>query len=333
MLEENESDSETAKNNTKQVRKRTRDIPSTSVHVTPIADPTYMGQLNPAQIDLETEGHGCCGFLVIFLVIVFYVILFPLTIWFSFTVIQSFERGVVLRLGKLRKQNGTFILGSGIQFVLPCVDTIMKVDMRTITVTIPSQDVLTRDSVTVGVDAVVYMRVINPAQALLCVQNWTLSTELLAVSSLRTVIGTHRLAELLSCREQIDARLKTQLDEATGPWGINVSETIIEKNENILVSQVERVEIKDVSLPQDMQRAMAAEAQATQAAQAKVIAAKGELDSSQMLQEAAQRMSTAPGALQLRYLQTLATIATERNSTIIFPLPMELLNALKPKKQ
>ncbi|CAM0512299.1 unnamed protein product [Fasciola hepatica] len=317
MLEENESDSETAKNNTKQVRKRTRDIPSTSVHVTPIADPTYMGQLNPAQIDLETEGHGCCGFLVIFLVIVFYVILFPLTIWFSFTVIQSFERGVVLRLGKLRKQNGTFILGSGIQFVLPCVDTIMKVDMRTITVTIPSQDVLTRDSVTVGVDAVVYMRVINPAQALLCVQNWTLSTELLAVSSLRTVIGNHRLAELLSCREQIDARLKTQLDEATGPWGINV----------------ERVEIKDVSLPQDMQRAMAAEAQATQAAQAKVIAAKGELDSSQMLQEAAQRMSTAPGALQLRYLQTLATIATERNSTIIFPIPMELLNALKPKKQ
>ncbi|VDP93563.1 unnamed protein product [Echinostoma caproni] len=227
LFEENETDANVEDN--KRVRRRARPTsPSAHVQVTPIPDPQdFPAPILTEPIDLEPEGHGCCGYLFITLAFLFYLILFPLTVWFSFTVIQSYERGIVLRLGKLRKQNGSPILGSGIQFLLPFVDKMMKVDMRTVTVNIPPQDVLTRDSVTVGVDAIVYMRVIHPAQALLCVQNWSVSAEMLAVSLLRTVIGNYRLGELLSYREQIDAKLKKQLDEATVAWGINVSRMLV----------------------------------------------------------------------------------------------------------
>nr|CAK6928362.1 unnamed protein product [Fasciola hepatica] len=282
----------------------------TTAKVYPISD-------NTDPIDLEPEGHGFCGYFLIALAVLMYIFLFPILVLFSFKVIQSYERGVMLRLGKLRKHKGSAIMSSGIQFVLPCVDTIQKVDMRTISEVIPPQEVLTRDSVTVTVDAIVYMRVIEPASAILRVANWLQSTGLLAVSTLRSVLGHYDLAALLTNREEIDTYLKKSLEAATREWGI----------------KVERVEIKDVALPQDMQRAMAAEAQATRAACAKVIAAKGELDSAHMLQQAAQTMSGSPAALQLRYLQTLATIATEQNSTIIFPLPIELMSALTSRNK
>ncbi|GAA36238.1 Erythrocyte band 7 integral membrane protein [Clonorchis sinensis] len=267
------------------------------------------------QADLEPEGHGCCGYFVIVLAALLCLCTFPFTVWFSFAIIQSYEKGIMLRLGKLRKQNGSAILSSGIRFKLPCVDQMIKVDMRTVTVNIPPQDILTKDSVTVAVDALVYMHVVDPASAILRVENWQMSTQLLAVSILRTVLGTYDLAELLTRRSEIDSQLRSELDRGTDPWGI----------------KVERVEIKDVSLPQDMQRAMAAEAQAARAASAKVIAAKGELDASEMLREAALKMSATPVALHLRYLQTLATIATEQNSTIVFPLAMEWLDSFRPK--
>ncbi|VDP72713.1 unnamed protein product [Echinostoma caproni] len=288
---------------------RKRDLPSphmTTVHPAPT-------KIDP--VDLEPDDHGACGYIVLILAVIFYILLFPILVFFSFRVIQSYERGVRLRLGKLRKHKGSTVMGSGIQFVLPCIDVVQKVDMRTISQSIPPQEVLTKDSVTVTVDAIVYMRVVEPASAILRVENWRLSTQMLAVSTLRSVLGNYDLSSLLTCRAQIDSYLRQHLDEATHEWGI----------------KVERVEIKDVSLPQEMQRAMAAEAQATRAANAKVIAAKGELDSAQMLQQAAQTMSSAPAALQLRYLQTLATIATEQNSTIIFPLPIELMAAFTSK--
>ncbi|KAF5402352.1 Erythrocyte band 7 integral membrane protein stomatin [Paragonimus heterotremus] len=264
-------------------------------------------------VDLEPEAHGCCGYLTIVFSGLFFLLLFPILIWFSFTVIQSYERGVQLRLGKLRKHKGSLVMGSGIRFILPCVDRVIKVDMRTTTVNIPPQEVLTKDAVTIAVDAIVYMRVLEPASAVLRIENWKNSSQLLAVSMLRMVLGNYKLSELLSSRETIDVELRKRLDAATDPWGI----------------QVERVEIKDVTLPPDMQRAMAAEAQASRAANAKVIEAKGEMDSAQMLQEAAKTMSAAPAALQLRYLQTLTTIAAEKNSTIVFPLPLELFNLIK----
>ncbi|CAL8106680.1 unnamed protein product [Calicophoron daubneyi] len=264
----------------------------------------------------DEGGPGFFGFVLILLSIILFVVTLPVAIFFSFKIIKTYERAVVLRLGKLARRNGNPVLGAGVQFILPCIDDILRVDLRTRTVNIPPQDVLTRDAVTVNVDAIVYMRVVEPAYALLRVEDASKSAELLAVSMLRTVFGSYELVHVLTARDEIDARLQQLLDEATDAWGI----------------RVERVEIKDVSLPQDMQRAMAAEAQATRAARAKVIAAQGELDASETLRLAASQMAVCPTALQLRYLQTLATIATEQNSTIIFPLPIELLSAFNPKK-
>ncbi|KAF8568599.1 hypothetical protein P879_02309 [Paragonimus westermani] len=176
--------------------------------------------------DLEPESHGFCGYFIICLITIISICLFPLTIWCSIIIIQSYERGIMLRLGKLRRQNGSPVFGSGIQFKLPCIDQLIKVDMRTVTVSIPPQEVLTKDSVTVAVDAVVYMRVVDPASAILRVEKWKTSTELLSVSILRTVIGNYSLAELLTCREEIDARLRRDLDQATEAWGIKVSRLV-----------------------------------------------------------------------------------------------------------
>ena len=199
--------------------------------------------------------------------------------------------------------------GPGIFFVLPCLDNYIKVDLRTVTFDVPPQEILTKDSVTVAVDAVVYYRTADPTMSVTNVEDAAKSTKLLAATTLRNVLGTKTLGEVLSDRDQICNSMQGSLDIATDPWGI----------------KVERVEVKDVRLPVQLQRAMAAEAEAARDARAKVISAEGEQKASRALKEAADVLSESPSALQLRYLQTLSAISAEHNSTIIFPLPMELL--------
>ncbi|XP_076640743.1 band 7 protein AGAP004871 [Halictus rubicundus] len=230
---------------------------------------------------------------------------FPFSLCFTFKVVQEYERAVVFRMGRLKGDAS----GPGTFFVMPCVDTCVRVDLRTVSFDVPPQEVLTKDSVTVTVDAVVYYRIKEPLNAVVKIANYSHSTRLLAASTLRTVLGTRNLAEILSERENISHTMQTSLDEATDPWGV----------------KVERVEIKDVRLPVQLQRAMATEAEATREARAKVIAAEGEMLASRALKEASDVISTSPAALQLRYLQTLNSISAEKNSTIIFPLPVEFL--------
>ncbi|XP_065172917.1 band 7 protein AGAP004871-like [Atheta coriaria] len=235
------------------------------------------------------------------------IVTMPFSLFFCFKVVQEYERAVIFRLGRLRTGGAR---GPGIFFVLPCVDSYRKVDLRTVSFDVPPQEALTKDSVTVTVDAVVYYRIQDPLNAVVQVTNYSNSTRLLAMTTLRNILGTRNLAEILSDREAISHAMQTSLDVATDPWGV----------------KVERVEIKDVSLPTQLQRAMAAEAEATREARAKVIAAEGEMKASRALRDAANVINESPGALQLRYLQTLNNVAAEKNSTIIFPLPMDLIS-------
>nr|CAI5821496.1 unnamed protein product [Callosobruchus analis] len=231
----------------------------------------------------------------------------PFSLFWCFKVVQEYERAVIFRLGRLRKGGAR---GPGIFFVLPCLDSYCKVDLRTVSFDVPPQEALTKDSVTVTVDAVVYYRIQDPLNAVVKVTNYSNSTRLLAMTTLRNILGTRNLAEILSDREAISHAMQTSLDVATDPWGV----------------KVERVEIKDVSLPQQLQRAMAAEAEASREARAKVIAAEGEMKASRALKEASDVINESPVALQLRYLQTLNNISAEKNSTIIFPLPIDLIS-------
>lgn len=238
----------------------------------------------------------------------------PFSFCVCFKVVQEYERAVIFRLGRLL-QGGS--KGPGIFFVLPCIESYQKVDLRTITLGVPPQEVLTRDSVTVSVDAVVYYRVSNATVSVANVENAHHSTRLLAQTTLRNILGTKSLHEILSDRESISSSMQAALDEATEPWGI----------------KVERVEIKDVRLPVQLQRAMAAEAEAAREARAKVIAAEGEQKASRALREASEVISDSSSALQLRYLQTLNNISAEKNSTIIFPLPIDMItHFMKDKK-
>ncbi len=221
-------------------------------------------------------------------------------------VVQEYERGVIFRLGRLVGAKGP-----GLFLIVPFIDRMVKVDLRTIALDIPSQECITRDNVTVKVNAVCYFRVIDPEAAIVNVENYRRATWQIAQTSLRNVIGLSDLDELLSHREKINNQLQHIIDEQTEPWGIKVS----------------IVEIKDVELPQTMQRAMAKQAEAEREKRAKIIHAQGEALAAKTLAEAAQIISQNPSAMQLRYLQTLTEISVEKNSTIIFPVPIELLNA------
>ncbi|KHN84058.1 Stomatin-2 [Toxocara canis] len=256
--------------------------------------------------DTYDTGVGFCGWLIITLSWVILISTFPISVCFCVKVVQEYERAVIFRLGRLI---GGGAKGPGIFFVLPCIESYTKVDLRTVSFNVPPQEILTKDSVTVSVDAVVYYRVCNATVSVANVENAHHSTRLLAQTTLRNMLGTKSLAEILSDRDAIAMSMQTLLDEATESWGI----------------KVERVEIKDVRLPVQLQRAMAAEAEATREARAKVIAAEGEQKASRSLQEAAIVIAESPAALQLRYLQTLNSVAAEKNSTIIFPLPVELI--------
>ncbi|KAK8752738.1 hypothetical protein OTU49_007412 [Cherax quadricarinatus] len=258
------------------------------------------------------EGPGCCAIILTIVSYLLIVATFPFSLCMCIKVVQEYERAVIFRLGRLLKGGAK---GPGIFFVVPCIDSYRKVDLRTVSFDVPPQEVLSKDSVTVSVDAVVYYRVSNPMAAVCNISDFSHSTRLLAATTLRNVLGTKNLAEILSERESISHNMQSSLDEATDPWGV----------------KVERVEIKDVRLPVQLQRAMAAEAEAAREARAKVIAAEGEQRASRALKEAAEVISESPAALQLRYLQTLSQISAEKNSTIIFPLPIDIINNIVSK--
>ena len=251
----------------------------------------------------------CFSVLLIALSYLLFIVTSPITIWSCIKIVTEYERAVIFRLGRLRRGGA---VGPGWFFVLPCIDTYAKVDLRSVSFDVPPQEILTKDSVTIAVDAVVYYRVSNAAVSVANVEDFSRNTQLLAATTLRNTLGTRTLAEILSQREEVSSHMQESLDEATDPWGV----------------KVERVEVKDVRLPMQLQRAMAAEAEAAREAKAKVIAAEGENRASRALKEAADVMTDSPCALQLRYLQTLNTISAEKNSTIVFPLPMDILGPL-----
>lgn len=225
---------------------------------------------------------------------------------------QEYERAVIFRLGRIKRGGA---VGPGMFFIIPCMDEIKVVDLRVVSIDVPPQEILTKDSVTVHVDAVVYYKIVDPMAAILNVVNYFSSTYLLASTTLRTVLGTKTLSEILLERATIAEEIKRILDIGTDPWGI----------------EVERVEVKDCRLPPQLQRAMAQEAEADREARAKVRAAEGEQKAAKALKEASDIISESPSALQLRYLQTLSQISAEKNSTIIFPLPIDFLGAFAKK--
>ena len=223
-------------------------------------------------------------------------------------ILPEYERGVVFRLGRLRPID----YGPGFFLLIPIVDRMVRISLRTVVHDVPPQDVITRDNVSLKVNAVVYFRVMNPRSSVVEVENYHYATSQLAQTTLRSVLGQVELDELLTGREQINHRLQSILDEQTDPWGIKVSS----------------VEVKHVDLPSEMRRAMAKQAEAEREKRAKIIHAEGELKASKTLAQAAAELSKEPTSMQLRYLQTLTEISAEKNSTLIFPLPVELLRGL-----
>ena len=226
-------------------------------------------------------------------------------------ILREYERAVIFRLGRIPGGIESTAKGPGLIFLFKPIDTMVKIETRTITMDVPPQDVITKDNVSVKVNAVIYFHVVNPILAVVRVQNYMFATSQLAQTTLRSILGQVELDELLIEREKINSSLQGILDEQTDPWGIKVT----------------LVEIKHIDLPPEMQRAMAAQAEAERSRRAKVISAEGELQASVKLSEAAKIIDSAPGGLQLRFLQTLGNIAAEHNSTIVFPLPMEILRA------
>ena len=224
----------------------------------------------------------------------------------SIRILREYERGVIFRLGRLIAQKGP-----GLILLIPIIDRMVRVDLRTVTLTVPPQEVITKDNVTVRVNAVAYFRVVDPNRAITEVENFLVATSQISQTTLRSVLGKAELDALLSERERLNIELQQIIDEQTEPWGVKVS----------------TVEVKDVELPQEMQRAIARQAEAERERRAKVIAADGEFQASEKLFQAAEIFSRNPATLQLRYLQTLIDIGVNQNSTIVFPLPMDLLRA------
>lgn len=231
-------------------------------------------------------------------------ILVAAVIYNSIKILMEYERGVIFFLGKFQE-----VKGPGLVIVLPVVQKMMRVNLQTVTMDVPSQDVITRDNVSVKVNAVIFFRVVDPQRAVLAVQDYLYSTSQIAQTTLRSVLGQSQLDELLAKREEINVELQRIIDQQTEPWGIKVTV----------------VEVKNVDLPQEMQRAIAKQAEAERERRAKVIHAEGEFQASQKLLEAADVMARNPIALQLRYLQTLVEVAAEKNSTTIFPVPIDLI--------
>jgi regulator of protease activity HflC (stomatin/prohibitin superfamily) len=244
--------------------------------------------------------------LIVLAAVVVIVLLF---LFAAIKVAREYERGVIFRLGRLLPEPK----GPGLFILIPVVDRMVRVDLRTITLNVPPQEVITKDNVPVRVNAVAYFRIVEPKNAIVQIENFMVATSQIAQTTLRSVLGQHMLDELLAERDKINAILQAIIDEATSPWGIKVS----------------IVEVKDVEIPASMQRAMARQAEAERERRAKVISAEGEFQASERLKDAAAIMSQEPITVQLRYLQTLLEIGASNNSTIVFPIPIDLLTALK----
>ena len=250
--------------------------------------------------------------IVVLVVVLFLLVLFLIS---AIKVAREYERGIVFRLGRLFPEPK----GPGLFILIPIVDRMVRVDLRTITLQIPPQEVITKDNVPVRVNAVAYFRIVQPQDAIVQVENFMVATSQRAQTTLRSVLGQHQLDELLSEREKINAILQGIIDEQTAPWGIKVS----------------IVEVKDVEIPQGMQRAMARQAEAERERRAKVINAEGEYQASERLKDAALVIEQHPTALQLRYLQTLLELGSSQSTTIVFPAPVDILStfveSLRPK--
>jgi regulator of protease activity HflC (stomatin/prohibitin superfamily) len=243
-------------------------------------------------------------------IIVVVVVLVIIVLASAIKVFPEYQRGVIFRLGRLMEPKGP-----GIFLIIPIVDKVVRVDLRTITMDVPAQEVITKDNVPVKVNAVVYFRVVDPSRSVVQVQNFVAATSQIAQTTLRSVVGQSDLDHLLTERDKLNQRLQEIIDEQTDPWGIKVS----------------IVEIKDVEVPPNMQRAMARQAEAERERRAKVISAEGEFQASEKLSQAALVLSQNPAAIQLRYLQTLTEIAVEKNSTTVFPIPIDLITPFMKK--
>jgi regulator of protease activity HflC (stomatin/prohibitin superfamily) len=233
-------------------------------------------------------------------------------LWMAVNIVNEYQRVVVFRLGRLVASRGP-----GLVLIIPIIERAVRMDLRVVTLDVPPQDVITRDNVSVKVNAVVYFRVIDPNKALVIVENFLFATSQLSQTTLRSVCGQAELDELLAECDRINEKIQTILDTDTDPWGIKVT----------------KVEVKQIDLPQEMQRAIAKQAEAERERRAKVINAEGEAQAAQKLAEAAVILNREPAALTLRYLQTLREIATEKNSTTLFPVPIDLLRAFLPKAE
>ena len=241
------------------------------------------------------------------IIVAILVVLVVLFLFSAIKVAREYERGIVFRLGRLLPEPK----GPGLFLLIPVVDRMVKVDLRTITLTVPPQEVITKDNVPVRVNAVAYFRIVDPKSAIVQIENFMVATSQIAQTTLRSVLGQHVLDELLSEREKINAILQGIIDESTAPWGVKVS----------------IVEVKDVEIPSSMQRAMARQAEAERERRAKIINAEGEFQAAERLKEAAAVMSEQPVSLQLRYLQTLLELGSSQSTTIAFPVPIEMLKA------
>jgi regulator of protease activity HflC (stomatin/prohibitin superfamily) len=239
-------------------------------------------------------------------VVVLLLVLLVIVLASSIRILREYERGVIFRLGRLIAQKGP-----GLILLIPIIDRMVRVDLRTVTLTVPPQEVITKDNVTVRVNAVAYFRVVDPNKAITEVENFLLATSQISQTTLRSVLGKAELDALLSERERLNIELQQIIDEQTEPWGVKVS----------------TVEVKDVELPQEMQRAIARQAEAERERRAKIISADGEFQASEKLSQAAEIFSRNPATLQLRYLQTLLEMGVNQNTTIVFPLPIDLIEA------
>ena len=246
--------------------------------------------------------------LILVAILLFLVVLF---LFAAIKVAREYERGIIFRLGRLLAEPK----GPGLFLLIPVVDRMVKVDLRTITLNIPPQEVITKDNVPVRVNAVAYFRIVEPKNAIVQVENYMVATSQIAQTTLRSVLGQHLLDELLSERDKINSILQEIIDEATAPWGIKVS----------------IVEVKDVEIPSGMQRAMARQAEAERERRAKVIAAEGEFQASERLKDAALVIEDHPIGLQLRYLQTLVELGSSQSTTIVFPAPIDIISSFLPK--
>ena len=252
------------------------------------------------------------NFILIAGILIFVIIILAAAI----RIVNEYERGVIFRLGRF-----VGVRGPGFILLIPFIERMVKIDLRVVTMDVPQQECITLDTVTVKVDAVVYFRVMKPEDAVLNVEQYIRATSLLSQTTLRNVVGQSELEDLLAHRDKINEKLQTLIDEGTEPWGIKVS----------------MVEVRDVQLPDTMQRAMAAQAEAERERRAKIVHAEGEFQAAQKLADAAKVIGSQPAAIQLRYLQTLTQISTERTNTIVFPLPIDLIGPLlgklsQPKK-